>query len=197
MEQRTKEWYEARRGRVTASQVSKIMAPRGLGKTAETYAFSLIADEIQEFFDDGIVNFAMQHGIDTEPIAREAYEAETMREVKEDGFITKGQFLGCSPDGLVGKEGLIEIKCPQPENHLKYLAGDECPKEHYDQIQFQMYVTGRKWCDFVTFNNYFKEGYQMKIIRVEVDAKWVELLEKRVDMFYRLYRDLRDKIINK
>ena len=195
LEQRSQEWYDIRRERVTSSKASVLMAARGLGKTAQTYAMELAADLIMEMHDDGgMVNFAMQHGIDTEPIAREAYEEKTFSQVEEIGFITKGTGQGTSPDGVFGADGMIEIKCPQPGNHIKYLMADDCPAEYYDQVQHQMYVAGRKWCDFVTFNDFFIEEYQMKITRVYPDLKWVEKYEQRFAEFMALVNEYKLKL---
>ena len=194
MEQRTEEWYAARRGRATGSQFSILMAKRGLGKTAKTYAKRLIADEIQDTFEEQYTSKAMQNGIDLEPIAIDRYEAETMNEVNAVGFITKGDFIGCSPDGLVGEVGGIEAKCPGSDKHISNLLSEECPAEYYDQIQGLIYIAGLEWCDFVSYNPHFKPEFQIKIIRVEPDLEWQELFEQRVNGFRELINNYKSKL---
>ena len=194
MEQRTPEWHEARKGKVTASMASVIMAKRGLGKTAENYAKKLIADEIQDFFEEEFVSYAMQYGIDNEPIAIQKFEEQEFMEVQKVGFIEKGNFLGCSPDGLIGSDGGIEVKCPQSEKHISNLLSTECPAEYYDQIQMSMYVTGRKWWYFVSYNNYFKEPYQLKVLKVDVDLEWQKLFEIRLEQFKEMLQNFKDKL---
>jgi putative phage-type endonuclease len=194
MEQRSPEWFEARRGRITSSNVSCIMAPRGLGEAAKTYAKRIICELIQEHEEEQFVSFAMQEGIDNEPLAAEAYEMETFTKTTEIGFVTRGEHEGSSPDRLVGKDGLIEIKCPQTTNHINYLLLDECPKEHYDQIQHQLLCTDRLWCDFVSYNRMFKEEHQLKIIRVFPDKQWRETYETRLSEFMSLLEAFKIKL---
>lgn len=195
MEQRTMEWFLARRGRITASPVGCLMAPRGLGKLAETYAKSLVADQISEFFeDDQFTSYAMQQGIDLEPMARDAYALEELVEVQEVGFITKGDDLGCSPDGLVDDDGGLEIKCPQPAKHMDNLLSEFCPKEYIDQVQFSLLVTDREYWDVMTFNPTFKEGYRFKIWRVTPDDIWQIKFYERLADFKELMMKYKDII---
>ncbi len=194
MEQRTEEWLEARRGKVTASMASVLMAKRGLGKTAESYALRIVSDSLQDFYEENYISPAMQYGIDMEPVAIARFEEQELVEVEQVGFIEKGDFIGCSPDGLIGEDGGVEVKCPRTEKHLANLMSDECPAEYYDQIQMSMYVTNRKWWYFVSFNNYFKEDYQLKVIRVEQDFAWQKLFEERLDKFKQMVDDLKAKV---
>jgi len=194
MEQRTEEWFEARRGKITSSKVKVLMAKRGLGETANTYARQLVADSLLEWFEEGFVSKDMQRGIDLEPEAREAYEAETLQKVTEEGFITENEHEGSSPDGLVGDNGQIEIKCPNVDNHMKYLLMDSCPAEYYDQVQHQLYCSGRDWNDFVSYNNNFKQEHQLKIIRVYPNEEWVEAYETRREEFLIVINNYKEKL---
>lgn len=195
MEQRTTEWYIARRGRITASMVNVLMAPRGLGKLAQTYAKQLVSEEISEYYEDEqFISYAMQYGIDTEPMAREHYEMDQMVVVEEVGFITNGDDLGCSPDGLIGDDGGFEVKCPQPAKHTENLLSKECPKEYIDQVQFSLLVTDRKWWDVMTFNPTFKEGFRHKIWRVTPDQEWRLKFEQRLVDFKALVLEYKDTL---
>lgn len=196
MEQRSVEWYQARRGKATGSQFNVLMAKRGLGKSAETYAKSLIADEIQDTFEEQFTSKAMQNGIDLEPVAINRYEIETMNEVTPFGFITKGDFIGCSPDGLVGSNGGIEVKCPSRDKHINNLLSTKCPPEYYDQIQGLIHISDLDWCDFVSYNPHFKKPYQIKIIRVLPDLAWVELFKERIIEFKELIRGYKLNLSN-
>ena len=196
MEQRSKEWFEARRGRVTASMASVLMAPRGLGNPAQKYAKEILSEQISYFFEeDTYMSYAMQQGIDLEPMARERYEKDNMVEVIEDGFITKGKDLGCSPDGLIDTDGGLEIKCPQPAKHMDNLLSENCPKEYIDQVQFSLLVTDRKYWDVMTFNPTFHDPYQTKVWRVTPDEDWRELFAERLDDFQELIKKYKDRLI--
>jgi putative phage-type endonuclease len=194
MDQRSEEWHEARRGKATGSMFNILMAKRGLGKTAETYAKSLIADEIQDTFEEQFTSKAMQNGIDLEPIAGARYEFETMNTITEAGFLTKGNFIGCSPDGLINDNGGIEIKCPARDKHISNLLSEECPAEYYDQIQGLLYIADLEWVDFVSYNPHFKDAFQIKIIRVEPNPEWVELFEQRIEEFQELINNYKSKL---
>lgn len=194
MEQRSKEWFKARAGKVTSSKAIDLMAVRGLGKTAENYALQLINDDLVEVQEEGVISADMQHGIDCEPLAVNRYEIETFSEVEEIGFIPFGDNQGSSPDGLVGKDGQIEIKCPKQDKHLRNLLSKECPKEYFDQIQHQMLCSGRKWCDFVSFNPRFKYEHQIKIIRVYPCDKWRDKWEVRLTEFLELKQTFKNQL---
>ena len=127
----------------------------------------------------------MQWGTETEPQARMAYEAQTNNLVDEEGFIDHPSIanLGCSPDGLVGDSGLIEIKCPNSKTHIDTLLSGKAPSKYIPQMQTQMAVTGRKWCDFVSFDPRLPEDLQLFIVRVERDDEYIANLEKEVSAF--------------
>jgi putative phage-type endonuclease len=134
---------------------------------------------------DRYVNAAMQHGIDTEPEARSAYEFELGVTVTEVGFLDHPSIdmAGASPDGLVGDEGLVEFKCPQSAAHIETLLSKSVPEKYLKQMQWQMACTGRKWCDFATYDPRMPQELQLWILRVMRDDKLIAELEKEARAF--------------
>ena len=155
--QQTHEWFEARCGCLTASRVACVLERQKNGKPYKAY-FDMVDTLIQERITGEIVSvgttFAMQWGIDHEDEAREMYEATTGNVVELTGFILHPQvdFLGASPDGLVGDDGLVEIKCPNTATHLRRWKANVVPDEYKPQMLLQLLVTGRKWVDFVDYD---------------------------------------------
>ncbi len=182
MLQRTPEWYEARLGRVTASRIADVCArtKTGWGASRANYMAELIIERITGQPFEGYMSQAMQHGIDTEPEARAAYEFRNDCAVEEVGFVLHPSIAmaGCSPDGYVGTEGLMEIKCPQPSTHLATLLGASIDQRYQLQMQFQMAVTGRKWCDFVSYCPLFPERWRFFCVRGLRDDRQIAALEK-------------------
>lgn len=184
MEQRTDEWYKARLGKVTASKVSAVLAKKDSATRAD-YLTDLVLERLtgtqQEFYQ----NEAMQWGTDTEPQARMAYEAETGNLVDELGFIDHPTIanFGCSPDGVIGESGLIEIKCPNSKTHLSTLLSGKAPTKYIPQMQTQMAVMNRQWCDFVSFDPRLPEELQLFVIRVNRDDEYIAKLEEEVTAF--------------
>jgi hypothetical protein len=123
---------------------------------------------------------AMQHGIDTEAEARREYELQTLNSVMEVGFISAGDLFGASPDGLIGHSGMVEIKCPQINTHIGYLLkkGDAW-KSYRHQIMGQLWVSGRIWCDFVSYQPDFPEDKRILIEQVTRDEKYMEMLNEK------------------
>lgn len=184
MEQRTEEWYQARLGKVTASKVASVLAKRDSATRAD-YLTDLVLERLtgkqQEFYQ----NEAMQWGTDTEPQARMAYEAETGNLVDELGFIDHPTIanFGCSPDGVVGEDGLLEVKCPNSKTHLSTLLSGKAPSKYIPQMQTQMAVMNRQWCDFVSFDPRLPEDLQLFVIRVNRDDEYIAKLEEEVSIF--------------
>jgi putative phage-type endonuclease len=170
--QGTDEWLAERAGKVTASALSNVM----MAKTTagyQNYMAQIICERLTGQPVETFKSAAMEHGNETEPQARAFYELETGNDVVECGFIADPMLAntGASPDGLVGELGLVEIKCPQPAKHIKNLMGGNIDKGYMLQMQWQMQVTGREWCDFVSFNPSFPPHLQLHITRVERDAE--------------------------
>jgi predicted phage-related endonuclease len=127
----------------------------------------------------------MQHGTDTEPLARAAYEALQDVLVDEVGFVPHPSIImaGASPDGLVGDDGLLEIKCPNTATHIETLLSQSVPGKYNTQMQFQMACTGRQWCDFVSFDNRLPEELQLFVKRVPRDNEFIKQMEDEVVKF--------------
>ena len=154
-EQRSEEWFDLRTGRMTASDFATMA--NGTKAGIETLCFKTAAEIITGQRAEGFkTNAAMQHGIDTEDEAREQYSATAFEFVQEVGFISDGEYLGCSPDGLVGDDGGVEIKCPQMATHLKYiLKGDDAWKAYKWQVMGSLWLSGRSWWDWVSYSPQF------------------------------------------
>lgn len=181
LEQRTDAWYQARIGKVTASRISKLNAKPAKGKALNALELELLTERITGQAVDNFTSPAMQWGIDTEPLARQAYELQYFCTVMEIGLIDHPTIAMCgaSPDGLVGDDGLIEIKCPNTTTHISTLVSDEVPCEYIPQMQWQMACTGRKWCDFVSFDPRLTDK-PLFIKRVYRDDKKIAELEQLV-----------------
>lgn len=181
LEQRTDAWYQARIGKVTASRISKLNAKPAKGKALNALELELLTERITGQAVDNFTSPAMQWGIDTEPLARQAYELQYFCTVMEIGLIDHPTIAmsGASPDGLVGDDGLIEIKCPNTATHISTLVSDEVPYEYIHQMQWQMACTGRKWCDFVSFDPRLTDK-PLFIKRVYRDDKQIAELEQLV-----------------
>lgn len=186
-EQGTAEWMAQRCGRVTASRVADVIArtKSGYGASRANYMAELIAERLTGVKSEGYVNGAMQHGIDTEPQARFAYEFHCDVSVVQVGFIEHPRIgmTGASPDGLVGDDGLVEIKCPSIATHIDTLLTGAIAEKYITQMQWQMACTGRAWCDFVSFDNRMPESMSIFIQRVARDDARIKQLEAEVSTF--------------
>ena len=188
------EWLSERAGKVTASMVSAVLAkPETAGY--RDYQAQLVA-EILTGKPQGsdYTNAAMQFGTEMEPLARSAYEAETGFSVDEVGFCQHPTInrAGASPDGLVGKNSLVEIKVPKVATHLAYLIAGVVPVGYKNQMMWQMACTGRDWCDFVSFRPDLPEHLQLFVIRFKRDPARIIELETAVVAFL----DSVEKMIN-
>ena len=186
IEQGTPEWHQLRLGKVTASRVSDVMAKIKTGESAsrKNYRAELVVQRLTGMPSESFTNAAMEWGTATEPMARIAYEIEKEVLVEQVGFIEHPTIamFGCSPDGLV-HDGMIEIKCPNSATHIEYLTDNKAPAKYINQMQCQMAVTGRKWCDFVSFDPRLPEDLQLFVVRVERDQKYIDSMEVEVVEF--------------
>lgn len=187
MEQRTNEWKECRIGKVTASRVSDVVAKTKSGYSAsrDNYMAQLVCERLTGKPAESYSNAAMQWGTETEPLARAAYETKMDVLVDEIGFIDHPTIVnsGASPDGLVGDDGLIEIKCPNTATHIDTLLTQTVPKKYADQIFWQMACTGRQWCDFVSYDPRLPADLQLFIKRIPRDDQYIQHLEAEVIEF--------------
>lgn len=196
MEQRSEEWFQARLGKVTASRVADVLAKIKSGESASrrNYKIQLVSERLTGEKQETYINQAMQDGIDREFYARERY-VQQHGEVEEVGFVQHPTLeAGASPDGLVGDDGLIEIKCPLGTTHTETLMTQEVPSKYIPQIQFQLLCTGRKWCDFISFNPMFPEHLQLFVKRVDADHVYQKELEVEVSKFLNEVNDVINKL---
>jgi putative phage-type endonuclease len=195
IEQRTDAWFEARIGKVTASRVADVIAKTKSGYSAsrDNYMAQLVCERLTKQKAEGFTNAAMQHGTETEPLARLSYEVAHNVLVDEVGFIPHPtiEMSGASPDGLVNDDGLIEIKCPNTATHIETLLSESVPTKYYTQMQFQLACTGREWCDFVSFDNRLPQELQLFVKRVPRDDTYIRLMEAEIVQFL---SELDDKI---
>ena len=170
--QGSEEWFKARLGKLTASKAQAISAS---GKGLETLSFEKVAEIISGKREDTYINPDMERGNEQEDLARSSYEMETGNSVKQVGFCEMNESVGASPDGLVGDDGLVEIKCPKAANFVKLLYTKKIETKYLWQMQMQMLVTDRKWVDFVAQHENFND---LIIIRVERDeAKILKIVD--------------------
>jgi putative phage-type endonuclease len=199
IEQGTPEWFAQRLGKVTASRVADIMAKTKTGVSASrgNYLAQLVAERLTGQSADTFKSGAMQHGTETEPQARMVYEAETGQIVTEVAMINHPtiEMSGASPDGFVGTDGLVEIKCPNTSTHIASLMADKAPSGYIPQMQWQMACTGRAWCDFVSFDPRMPEDMQLLIKRVPRDEALIAEYEAEVIKFLAEVQETVDKLI--
>lgn len=181
------EWLRIRLGKVTASRLADVLARTKSGPAAsrDNYKAELVTEILTGKPAERYSNAAMQHGTETEPFARAAYASRVFDEVTEIGFVQHPTILraGASPDGLVGSDGLVEIKCPNTNTHIQTLLAEGVPEKYNAQIQWQLACTGRWWCDFVSFDNRLPEAMQIFVQRVERDDVYIATAEEAVRRF--------------
>lgn len=180
------EWRLLRAGKVTASRIADVMArtKSGYGAARENYLTELVIERFG-VISDGFTNAAMQWGTEQEPFAREQYELESGALVEQVAFVDHPfiEMAGASPDGLVGIDGLLEIKCPNSATHFNYLLEGVVPEKYKPQMAWQMACTNRLWCDFVSYDPRVPEGLQYFQIRYERDDDYIREIEAEVNKF--------------
>lgn len=186
-EQGTDAWLAERAGKVTASRIADVMAKgrSGPSATRANYMADLIAERLTGLPKQHFTNTAMQHGTETEPQARAMYEMKTGLTVAETGFHPhpKIEGTGASPDGLVGDDGLVEIKCPNTATHIDNLRGAKIDRKYLLQMHWQMICTGRWWCDFVSFDPRLPLEMQVHIERVDFNLELADEITVEVTQF--------------
>lgn len=187
MEQRTDEWYAARCGSLGASQLNEALATTksGWGASRENLKNRIIAERLTGQPSETFQNAAMIWGVETEDAARKAYEAATGVFVDEMGIAYHPvlKHTHASPDGLVGEDGLIEIKCPNTTTHIETLKAKKAPSKYINQMMWQMRCTDRQWCDFVSFDPRLPSHLQLFVVRVDRDDAAIAELEAKVAEF--------------
>jgi putative phage-type endonuclease len=190
-QQRTAEWYTARVGCVTASRFADVMTngrskSQPWGDTAMSYAYELAGARLVGYAQDDGGNMATQWGCEHEADALRAYQIAQSVLVEDAVFIRHPlvEMVGASPDGLVGDDGLVEAKCPwTTREHVRAIYTQEMPDKHKPQVQGQLWVTSRLWCDFVSYDPRCPEECRLFIARVERDDAYIEQLADRVEAF--------------
>ena len=195
--QRDADWYAARLGKATASRFKDAIATKKQTEKQKKdnlpgdpmqaqldYLTELVVERLTQQPIQRFQNAAMTWGTEQEPAARAAYERITGRIVEETGFVAHDTLMaGCSPDGLVDWDGLIEKKCPwNTANHIETLLNG-MPAEHIPQVQGQMWITGREWCDFVSYDPRMPAELQLHVQRIQRDEAFIADLERRVTSF--------------
>ena len=174
VEQQSAEWFSQRLGKVTASRISDLMTKTKSGPSAsrKNYMMQLLCERLTGTKEEGYTNAAMQRGSELEPTARSFYEGTQGVAVVETGFVPCPaiEMAGASPDGFVGDDGLVEIKCPNTAKHVDFLRTGQIDNGYQLQMLFQMICTGRKWCDFVSFDDRLPSELQYKCVRFHFDA---------------------------
>lgn len=185
--QRSEDWHSDRCGKVTASRAKDLNAKPAKGKALNALGLTILAERLTGVQKETPTNFYMQWGIDNEPHAIAAYENETGFFVNGTGLIDHPfiEMFGASPDGLVGKDGQIEVKCPDTTTHLNTLLTKQLPDEYIPQITCQLSCTRRDWCDFVSYDPRLEPELQIIIIRVFAKDLNIEGLERDVRAFNR------------
>jgi putative phage-type endonuclease len=187
MEQRTPEWFAARLGKVTASRIADLMAKTrsGYSTSRANYLSQIVRERLLGVGEDSYCNAAMQWGIDHEDEARRAYCFHEDCDVVEVGFVDHPTIpmSGCSPDGLIGDVGMVELKCPIPATHQDILLGKAFPDKYVKQALWQMACCERQWVDLVSYDPRWPESMRMFIQRVERDDELIGEIETEVRAF--------------
>lgn len=186
IEQRSAEWFQMRKGRITSSEIYKIMGKGDFSETAKTYLLEKVC-ELYGGVTEPATGAALSWGTDLEPVAIEHYEKLVDVKVEKASFIPIGEYYGGSPDGLIAPDGIIEVKCPfKSANHFKHGMINTAEKfkkiapNYYWQCVSNMVCAKAKWCDFISFDPRVQEEYRMFIFRLELDLSEAVLVEDRV-----------------
>ena len=195
--QGTEAWHRQRIGKATASRIKDIVAKTktGYSTSRDKYLTQLLLERLTGTVAESYSDAAMAWGNDTEPFARAAYEAQKGVMVDQVAFVNHPtiEMAGASPDGLVGDDGLVEIKCPMSHTHLESLLGG-LDDQYKVQVQWQMACTGAKWTDLCSFDPRFPAELQLVIKRFERDDAYIATLEKEVIKFLAELDDKLNKI---
>jgi putative phage-type endonuclease len=189
LEQGTPEWKQARVGYVSASRLDAVMAKAtktgSESATRRKYKIQLVTERLTGQAGESFSNAAMEWGVQQEPFARIAYEINSGNFVNKTGFWKHQEipWVGCSPDGLVDENGMIEIKCPNSATHVEYLLEKRLPPDYKPQVQGQLWVMGKEWSDFVSFDPRLPEKNQLLVVRVHRDEEYIKEMEAQVKTF--------------
>jgi len=194
IEQGSDEWLKLKLGVASASNFDKIITTTSKeSESLKKYALQLATELMLETPEPSFKNDVMARGNEIEPLARDAYQEKSFNVVEQITMFKSdcGNF-GYSPDGLVDNDGLVEIKCPIATTHFKYLLDNKMPTDYWQQVQGGLWVSQRKWIDFVSFNSYFKDK-KLFVIRVERDEEYIAKLAELANKVILI----RDEYLNK
>jgi exodeoxyribonuclease (lambda-induced) len=197
------EWLEIKKGVASCSNFSKILTPKTEKQSAtlEKYAKELALELAYISTKAGFKSYAMETGNELEPQARQAYQEKKLVKVEQVGIILSDcSNYGYSPDGLVGDDGLIEIKCLEASAHSDFFLKDckEMPDDYKCQVQGGLWISERKWCDFIVYNKEIKDvSKRLIIIRVLRDEAFIEKLKEGVLKTIKLRDDFLSKICHR
>lgn len=187
IEQGTDEWKQLRLGKVTASRIADVNAKikSGWGASRANYMAELLVERLTGIPAECYINDAMRWGTEQEPLARSSYEFLQDCVVDPAGFVEHPTIpmSGASPDGYVGEDGLVEIKCPNTATHIETLLTSAIPGKYETQMLWQMACTGRAWCDFVSFDPRMPEQMRLFVKRFERDDTRIAEMEQQVREF--------------
>ena len=184
IEQGSEEWLALRYGWTTASRFKDVMA-KGQGKTRKSYMYQLAAEAISDMRQESFTNEYMEWGTETEPQARDTYEFVSGNTVEMVTFIRLGgdMKIGCSPDGLVGDDGMVEFKCPKTTTQIETYLSGKMPTGHKAQVQGQLWISERQWTDFVSFDPRIDGDASYFCTRIERDDKYIKEIEEACLIF--------------
>lgn len=194
MEQGSEEWKTIRKGLMTASNAQAISAN---GKGLVTYITDLVAEKYSKGIAEGFKNTYMEYGTELEPVARSMYELQQSVKVEQIGFVEVDEYTGCSPDGFVGDDGMIEIKCHQDKKHFRLIVNgiDEIDSGYVWQVQMNLMLTGRKWCDLICYNPNYEQ--ELVIFRIEPDQEAFAQLRAGIEKGKALIQELDSKYVGR
>ena len=201
MEQQSDEWFASRAGKATASRIADVMAKIKTGEAASrrNYKAELVCERLTGLKTESFTTKAMEIGTDREPVARALFESKFGMIVDEVGFIDHPTIpnSGASPDGLIGSDGLLEIKCPNRATHLEYFLDGVPPAKYIPQMMWQMASTGRKWCDFASYSPDFPDHLQLFVVRLHRDDDKIREMESEVMKFLSEVEEILTKLKDK
>lgn len=198
--QNTDEWFELRAGKLTSSKLGTIMANFGkaFGEPAKKYAVNIAIEQITgEPISSDYSNEHMERGHEQEPLARMLYEQETFCDVTNGGF-WEGDFIGCSPDGMVGNNGCIEIKSVIPHVHFANIKRQTVDPAYKWQCIGNLMLTDSDWLDFISYCDTFPEDKKLYTYRLKKEAYQEEfkMLLSRINDFEKLVNETKETILN-
>jgi len=201
IEQGSDLWLEMRLGKVTASRVKDVMS-KGRGsapsKTSQSYMIELISEILTGKSKSFFENEAMRWGTETEPQARSMYEVNNdFVMVEEVAFIEHNEFIGVSPDGLIGNDGLLEIKAPTSTTQISRALTESYHVDYKDQIQMQLWVSEREWCDFLSFDPRLPDSVGYLQERVYRDDEYIKSMKDKVYTFVENMNEIINKLTTK